>query len=63
MNWSDLLAALALVFIIEGSLLFASPGGLRRTWESLSRLQDGQLRFGGLVGVIAGLVLLYWVRF
>ena len=62
MNWTDLLAALALYLVLEGLLPFASPNGWRRSLEALSTLQDGQVRFIGLASIIAGLLLLLVVR-
>ena len=62
MNWSDLLAALALVLVIEGMVPFISPRTLRRLQESMSKLDDRTLRNIGLVSMISGVVLLYIVR-
>jgi hypothetical protein len=63
MQWSDLFAALALVMIIEGLLPFANPGAMRRAMLMLAGLDEGRLRTAGLVSMIAGLLLLYFVRF
>ena len=60
--WQDLLAALALVLIIEGVLPFLNPTGFRRTMEMISQLEDSILRFVGLTAMIAGCLLLYVVR-
>ncbi len=62
MLWSDLLAAVAIYLILEGLLPFASPRRWRHSIEQLGQLNDRQLRTGGLVVIIAGLLLLYWVR-
>ena len=62
MNWSDLLAALALVLVIEGMVPFISPQALRRLQESMSQLDDRTLRITGLVSMLCGVVLLYIVR-
>ena len=62
MNWSDLLAALALVLVIEGMVPFISPQSLRRLQESMSQLDDRTLRNIGLISMICGVVLLYIVR-
>jgi uncharacterized protein YjeT (DUF2065 family) len=63
MHWSDLFAALALVMIIEGLLPFANPGAMRRAMLMLAGLDEGRLRTAGLVSMIVGLLLLYFVRF
>jgi uncharacterized protein YjeT (DUF2065 family) len=60
--WQDLLAALALVLIIEGMLPFLNPTGFRRTMQTLSQLEDSKLRFAGLTAMIVGCLLLYVVR-
>ena len=60
--WQDLLAALALVLIIEGVLPFLNPTGFRRTMEMIAQLEDSILRFVGLTAMIAGCLLLYVVR-
>jgi uncharacterized protein YjeT (DUF2065 family) len=63
MQWSDLFAALALVMIIEGLLPFANPGAVRRAMLMLAGMDEARLRTAGLVSIISGLLLLYWVRF
>ncbi len=60
--WSDLLAALALVLIIEGIMPFVNPEGLRKMFTMALQLDDSTLRFLGLSSMIAGLVLLYIVK-
>ncbi len=57
-----LLAALALMLVIEGMLPFLAPGAWRETFRRLIELSDGQIRFIGLTSMIAGLILLYIVR-
>jgi uncharacterized protein YjeT (DUF2065 family) len=62
MQWSDLLAALALYLVLEGIMPFASPQSVKRLMEAFAGLQDRQLRLCGLVSMSAGLLLLYFVR-
>jgi hypothetical protein len=59
--WNSLLAALALMLVIEG-LPFLNPGAWRRVFERATRLSDGQIRFLGLTSMIAGIamLLLFW---
>ena len=54
----SLLAALALVLVIEGLLPLFSPRTWRQTFERALQLNDGQLRFLGVLSVAAGLALL-----
>ena len=61
MDGSTLLAALGLALILEGALPFIAPGAWRQAFSQLMQLQDGQLRFFGLLAVGAGLALLWFV--
>ena len=61
-NWQDLLAAVALVLILEGVLPFASPGRMRQVLEQIQQISDQQMRRMGAISMIAGLVLLYFVK-
>ena len=60
--WDLLLAACALVLVVEGLLPFFSPATWRRLFEQATRLSDGQIRFLGLSSMLIGLVLLaaFW---
>jgi uncharacterized protein YjeT (DUF2065 family) len=58
----NLLAALALLLVIEGLLPFFSPRIWRQAFRRMIELSDGQLRFIGLTSMLAGVVLLYWVN-
>ncbi len=52
----SLLAAFALVFIIEGFLPLVAPRVWRQTFQRMLGLSDGQLRFVGLASVLLGLL-------
>ena len=62
MDWNDFLTALALYLVLEGILPFVSPEGWRRSMSAIAELSTGQLRVFGLVSMLAGLVLLVFVR-
>lgn len=62
MIWADLLAALALVLVIEGIVPFVSPQAMRRMVASVLQLNDRPLRIAGLVSMLLGLAMLYLVR-
>ena len=62
MNWTDLLSAVALVMVIEGLLPFANPRGSRRTMAMLAQMPEDKLRLAGLASIVAGALLLYFVR-
>ncbi|MEK9720916.1 MAG: DUF2065 domain-containing protein [Quisquiliibacterium sp.] len=43
-------------------LPFLAPGAWRETFRRLIEISDGQLRFIGLSSMVAGLVMLFFVR-
>ena len=53
-----LLAAFALMLVLEGALPFLAPRAWRETFRRLISLSDGQLRFVGLTSMLIGLILL-----
>jgi uncharacterized protein YjeT (DUF2065 family) len=57
-----LLAAVALMLVLEGLLPFLSPSRWRSMFERATQLSDGQIRFFGLSSMVIGVVLLlvYW---
>ncbi|MEO7251760.1 MAG: DUF2065 domain-containing protein [Arenimonas sp.] len=59
---ADLLAALSLVVLLEGLLLFAVPDAWKRTVADLATQPASRLRAIGGGMVIVGLVALYLVR-
>jgi len=62
MFWTEILTALALVFVIEGMLPFVSPGKYRQMVAEITRLSDSSIRNVGLIVMVAGLLLLFFVR-
>ena len=56
------LLAFALMLVIEGLMPFLVPGAWRETFRRLIEMNDGQLRFVGLSSMLAGLLLLYFLR-
>jgi uncharacterized protein len=59
---SLLWAALCLVLVIEGLLLFAAPGGWRRMAEHALTLSDRTLRRWGAGMIVVGLIALQLLR-
>jgi hypothetical protein len=53
-----LLGAMALMLIAEGLLPFLSPRQWRAVFERAVQMSDGQIRFIGLLSLLAGLALL-----
>ncbi len=62
MVWSDFLAAIALVLVIEGLLPALNPSGWRETMVRLAEMESETLRKMGLMSMVAGAVLLYLIR-
>ena len=62
MYWTAILTAVALLLILEGMLPFVGPGRYKQLVAQIASLSDNQLRAVGLVTMIAGLLLLFFVR-
>jgi uncharacterized protein len=62
LDWNDLLAALAIVCILEGVMPFINPPGMKRLLAKLAALEERQLRLGGLFSMLIGLAILFLVR-
>jgi len=56
LDW--LLGAVALLLVIEGLLPLLSPASWRQAFQRALDLKDGQLRFFGLLSVLAGIGML-----
>jgi uncharacterized protein len=59
---SDLIAALALLLVLEGILPFMSPATLKRAIARLLTVGDRDLRIAGLGSMLAGVLILFLVR-
>jgi hypothetical protein len=62
MQWGDLWAAFALYLVLEGLMPFLNPGAMKRTLLQLAGLEERTLRMAGFASMIAGALLLYFVR-
>lgn len=58
----DLAAALCLVFVIEGLLLFTVPRFWREMMRRATELTDQQIRISGAAAIMLGVVALLLVR-
>jgi uncharacterized protein YjeT (DUF2065 family) len=56
------LAAFALMLVLEGMTPFLFPAAWREALGKLAQLTNGQVRFVGLVLMLCGLILIYWVK-
>jgi len=59
---TDFLAALGLVFVIEGLVFAAFPEAAKRAMASVLETPDISLRVVGIGSAIVGLVLVWLVR-
>jgi len=60
--FTEIVTAIALVLIIEGMLPFVGPGKYKQLVAQVAQLSDNQLRTFGLSTMIAGVLLLFFVR-
>ncbi len=60
--WNDLLTAIGLLLVLEGLLPFLNPDRLKRTLLEIASLDNRTLRLIGLISMLIGLAVLYWVR-
>ena len=58
----DLWAALCLVAVLEGLVLFAAPGAWKRAAEQLQNMPDEHVRRVGGIVLALGLVSLWLVK-
>ena len=54
-----IVVALGLMLVLEGVLPLILPQVWRETFIRMLALRDGQLRFVGLVSIVAGLLLIF----
>jgi len=58
----DFLAALGLVFVIEGLVVAAFPGPAKRSMAAVTGTPDLTLRMIGIGSAVVGLILVWLVR-
>ena len=57
---ASLFTALGLMLVLEGLMPLLLPQSWREAFQRMMAFKDGQLRFVGLLSVLAGLILI-WV--
>jgi uncharacterized protein YjeT (DUF2065 family) len=62
LDWTDLLAALAILCIIEGIMPFINPVAMKRLLLKIVSMEDREIRIAGLASMLAGLAILFMVR-
>jgi uncharacterized protein YjeT (DUF2065 family) len=53
----SILAIAGMVLVLEGVLPFIAPAMWRETMQRIAQMQDGQIRFIGLGGIVVGVLL------
>jgi uncharacterized protein YjeT (DUF2065 family) len=61
LDGDTLWVAFGLMLIVEGVFPLMSPKGWRDKMAQILVLEDGQIRFFGLVCVMVGLLMLWWL--
>jgi uncharacterized protein YjeT (DUF2065 family) len=59
---SDFMAALGLVFVIEGLVFAAFPAQAKRAMESVLETPETALRVIGIGSAVAGVIMVWLVR-
>ena len=59
--WATLGLAFALMLVLEGILPLVAPSSWRQMFTRVTELNDGQIRFFGLIAVAGG-ALLFWLQ-
>jgi uncharacterized protein len=60
--WDVIIAASALMLVFEGIMPFVAPAKWKQTMRQAIDLSDGQLRFIGLIAMVIGLTVLFFVK-
>lgn len=60
--WEELARAFCLMLVIEGIIPFLYPSRWRQLVASLALVDDRRLRLMGLLSMLIGVGLLYWLR-
>jgi uncharacterized protein YjeT (DUF2065 family) len=59
---SDIVVGIGLVFFIEGLILAAGPGWVKRAMQSALGTSDNMLRITGIASACGGLILVWVIR-
>lgn len=60
--WSDLMAALGLLMVVEGVMPFLAPNRFRKALLEFASLDDRAMRLLGLICLLGGVLLVYAVK-
>ena len=58
----ELIIAFGLFLFIEGIIYALFPSKMKSMLKKLELIADNQLRFGGLIFVIIGFIIIYYIK-
>ena len=58
----EIIVAFGLFLFIEGALYALFPSKMRNMLEKLKLMKDAQLRFGGIIFVLAGVLIIWYMK-
>ena len=58
----EVVAALALVLVIEGALYALFPAAMKRMMSQVMQIPDSALRYAGLLAALAGVAIVWFTR-
>ena len=58
----EIIVAFGLFLFIEGALYALFPSKMRNMLERLKLIKDAQLRFGGIIFVLAGFLIIWYMK-
>ena len=59
---NELVIAFGLFLFIEGILYAIFPAKMKNMLKKLELMKDSQLRFGGVIFVIIGFIIIYYIK-
>jgi len=54
--------ATALMLVLEGIMPFAAPDAFKKLLLQIASMSDRHIRVSGLITMLFGLILLYWIN-
>ena len=58
----EIIVAFGLFLFIEGALYALFPSKMKNMLQKLKLIKDAQLRFGGIIFVLAGFLIIWYMK-
>ena len=58
----ELIIAIGLLLFIEGALYALFPSKMKNMLQSIEKMQTNQLRIGGLIFVLIGFIIIWYMK-